>query len=204
MEKKQLIFIHGAQSFSDYEAFLEHLRTCELWNVLEEKPRRWRETLRAALGPEYEVYLPSMPNGENAKYDEWKIWFERYLALVRNEVVLIGHSQGGYFLAKYLIENEPRVVIRALFLVAAPIGPDDFGGEDGGDFSFDRSRLPSLAERAHDVFVVHSTDDPVVPMKHAEAYAAALPGAHTIYFTDRGHFLQESFPEIIKLIQDLS
>lgn len=198
---KQVIFVHGGQAFSNYNAFLEHLRTVELRNVLEEKPRRWKETLREELGNTYEVYLPSMPNSENAKYEEWKIWFERHLELVSDDVILVGHSQGGWFLVKYLLENEPAVRVRALLLVATPYEPEDFGGEDGGDFAFETGQLPQLAERAGEIAIFHSTDDFVVPYEHAQKYVAALPKVELNTFEDRGHFLQETFPELIDRIR---
>lgn len=201
---KEAIFIHGGNAFSKYESFLGHLRTAELWNVLGERPKRWKETLRTELGAEYDVYLPSMPNSENAKCDEWKIWFERYLALVHDGAVLVGHSLGGYFLTKYLTENEPSVRIGGLVLIAAPAYPEDFGGEDGGDFYFDTNALPLLAERAGKVVVFHSTDDPVVPFAHAETYSERVPGAELRTFIDRGHFLGETFPELIESIRSFS
>lgn len=201
---KELIFIHGGQAWSDYEAFLAHLQTTELWNVLSERPKRWKDTLRAELGSGYDIYLPSMPNSDNAKYLEWKLWFERYLALVHDGVVLVGHSQGGYFLLKYLSEETLPVRPAALVLVAAPAEPDDFGGEDGGDFAFDQDKLPSVAAQVDRVCIFHSRDDEVVPYRHAEVLAAALPGATLKTFEDRGHFLEATFPELIEEIRALA
>lgn len=200
---REVIFIHGGQSFSSYDAFLEHLRTGELWNVLGERPKRFKDTLRTDLGSSYDVYLPSMPNSENAKYEEWKIWFLRYLELVHDGVVLAGHSQGGYFLAKFLAENEPPVRIGGLILIAAPAQPDDFGGEDGGDFAFDTTALPNLAQRAERIVLFHAPDDPVVPYRHAQLYATALPNATLHSLPGRGHFLGETFPELLEEIEKM-
>lgn len=197
----QLLYIHGGQSFSNYAAFLEQLRTCEIRDPLGEKPVRWSEKLRDELGEEWDVYMPSMPNKQNAKYEEWKIWFERYCEFLSDGAYLIGWSQGGFFLTKYLIENPAPVAIARLYLIAAPFEADDFGGEDGGDFAFDTSRVGELAEKVSNITVVHSTDDPVVPVTHAQKYAASLPTAEFVQFQDRNHFLQESFPELIAHIK---
>jgi len=43
-----------------------------------------------------------MPCIENAKYNEWKIQFEKYLKRTDNDLILIGMSLGGIFLTKYL------------------------------------------------------------------------------------------------------
>lgn len=201
---REVIVIHGGQSFSRYEAFLAHLRSCELRYARSDRPRRWKDILRNELGADFDVYLPSMPNSENAKYEEWKIWFERYLALVHDGVVLVGHSLGGYFLLKYLSENGLLVRARALMLVAAPSGPDDFGGEDGGDFSFDHAKLGNVAAQMEAIHIFHSTDDPVVPYSHAETLKAGLPEASLHTFSDRGHFLDQTFPELIDAIRALN
>src|SRR5690606_6746668 len=150
MNKKQVFYIHGGEAFSDYESFLESLHTREIRNLLEERPKRWTDTLRQDLGVAYEVYLPQMPNSGNAKYLEWKIWFERHFEYLRDGVILLGWSQGGYFLLRYLTENRPPFVIGGLILAASPYEPHDFGGEDGGDFAFDVTKLPVLAAQVAD------------------------------------------------------
>lgn len=201
--KQQLLFVHGGQAFNNYEAFLTHLRTKLVPDPFEEPPKRWKYTLPDALGDRYELFFPSMPNRENARYTEWKIWFERYVEFLRDDVVLIGHSQGGYFLSKYLSEERMPVCIKALYLIAAPIEPDNFGGEDGGDFAVDQTKLVSLEKHIGEIYIYHSKDDQIVPYTHAQKYKELLPHAHLTTFKDRGHFLDETFPELIESIQAL-
>jgi hypothetical protein len=202
---KQLLFIHGAVAFSKYNAFLDHLMTESIDDPLGlELRKRWKDTLKEELSRDgYEVYMPSMPNRQNAKYVEWKIWFERYFEFLRDGIVLVGHSQGGYFLAKYLLENTMPVSIRALYLLAAPFEPDDFGGEDDGDFSFNTGDLVHLSSQVPDIYIFHSKDDTVVPYSHALRYHSALPAAHAVSFEDRGHFNTEEFPELLESIRGL-
>lgn len=201
--KKQIVFIHGGQAFSRYDAFLDYLKTVPIEDPLGGSPKRWKHTLQELLGKEYEVFLPTMPNNENAKYDEWKIWFERHFTFLRDGAILIGHSQGGYFLAKYFSENTMPMSIRAVFLISAPVESGDFGGEDGGDFNFDMSRFVEGVSRIKDVFIFHSKDDSVVPFEHALKYHAAVPTAHLVSFKDKGHFLTEEFPELLEHIHSL-
>ena len=98
---------------------------------------------------------------------------------------------------KYLLENPAPVAIDRLYLVAAPSEPDDFGGEDGGDFAFDTIRVSDLAKKAGRITIMHAEDDFVVPFTHAENYRTALPDAEFVSFSDRGHFLQPEFPELV-------
>ena len=138
MEKKQIVFIHGGNAYSKYEDFLSQLRTNPIDDPLNHIERkRWQPTVREAFLETCEVYYPQMPNSKNAKYVEWNIWFERYNEFLRDDVVLIGHSLGGMFLAKYLSENIMPVRIRALYFLAAPWKTEKVGGEDGGDFGFE-------------------------------------------------------------------
>ncbi len=200
--KKQIVFIHGGNAYTKYEDYIHDLQTIPTDDPLMEVVRkRWQPTLREALAETHEVYYPAMPSSKNAKYEEWKMWFERYHAFLRDGVVLMGHSLGGYFLAKYLSENTMPVRVHALYLLAAPFENDDFGGEDGGDFAFDPANLPQLAARIPNIYILHSHDDQVVPYTHALKYAAALPGATSISFEDKGHFIGETFSEIIEHIK---
>ncbi len=135
--KKQVFYVHGGSAYSNYEIFLSDLKEEPIRDLPGAEPFvKWSDSLPEKL-EEYEVFKPSMPNSKNAKYEEWKIWFERYIPHLHDGVILVGWSQGGYFFTKYLIENPAPVQVAALFLVAAPFNPDDFGSEDGGDFSFE-------------------------------------------------------------------
>lgn len=202
--KQQVLYIHGGNSYSNYADFLNELRTMIIPALSGEiSMKRWTDTLRDDLGDGYEYIAPSMPNKHNAKYIEWKIWFERYLEVLRDGAILIGWSQGGYFLSKYLIEETLPIKVKALILIAAPFEPADFGGEDGGDFAFDTSRAGSIADKVKHIVIFHSKDDFVVPYEHALKYHEALPKAEFVSFEDRNHFLMAEFPELIEKIKNI-
>lgn len=202
--KKQVFYIHGGMAFSKYESYLEHLRTVPISNLPgegDEDSLRWSQTLQEDLGEEYEVFAPTMPNKYNAKYEEWKIWFERHFEYLGDNITLLGWSQGAYFLEKYLIENTPPFSVKNLMLVAPPFEPDNFGGEDGGDFAFDTSVTSVIQEKVENIVIFHSKDDFVVPFSHGERLAEALPDAEFMVFHDKNHFLIEEFPELIEKIK---
>jgi hypothetical protein len=202
--KQQVFFIHGGSAYSDYESFLEVLRNRPLRDLPDTEPsKKWSSGLGEALGDDFEVFTPSMPNSQNAKYLEWKIWFERYFEYLHDDIVLIGWSQGGHFLTKYLIENKTPFHIKALLLLAAPIeavaGDED--KEDGGDFVFNTDRVPELPEKVSNIVIMHSKDDFVVPYEHALKYKEALPEAELVSFENKNHFLVAEFPELIDIIK---
>ena len=58
-----------------------------------------------------------------------------------------------------------------------------------------------LTGQVENVYLLHSKNDPVVPFEHLAMYASVLPNAKLITFDDKGHFHQESFPELTTLIK---
>jgi predicted alpha/beta hydrolase family esterase len=194
-EKKQLLFIHGGQAYSSYEDFLADLAAFEIDPYAARK--RWRASLPDDLSGEFEVFLPEMPNKMNARYEEWRIWFLKYLPFLRNGVYLAGHSLGGCFLAKYLTEEPFPVRIGRLYLISAPFERSE-GREDGGDFLPDHARLGKLSNIADSIILIHAKDDPAVPFTAVQQYSALLPTARGIFPESGGHFLAETFPEFLR------
>jgi hypothetical protein len=161
----------------------------------------WKESLGEKLGKNFEVILPRMPNSLNAKYLEWKIWFEKMIPFFNKEVVLGGHSLGGIFLVKYLSENKFPKKILGTFLVAAPFDEKD------ADYTLADFKLPKdlsrLEKQGGKLFFYQSQDDSIVPFKDFGKYKKALPGANFREFKNRDHFGQATFPELVRDIKKL-
>ena len=198
--KKQIVVIHGGDTFNTYEEYLSFLKNRE-FDLERLKKEDWKETLSEKLGEKFEVIILKMPNSANAKYLEWKIWFEKLIPFLKDEVILVGHSLGGIFLAKYLSENSFPKRIRATLLVAPPY---DTEGTDYSLVDFTLSEAPGkLTEQSDEIFLYHSEDDPVVPFGSLRKYEKELSGARVRIFKDRGHFQQEKFPELVEDIKSL-
>ena len=198
---KQVVVIHGGGTYSTYEEYLNDLRNEKIDDIAAFKPRiDWKATLQDELGAEYEVLQPRMPNKQNAKYIEWKIWFEKIFPFLDDQVILVGHSLGGVFLAKYLAEETFPKKIVSTMLVAAPYDSGD--GKKVVEFVLPGS-LASMTKRSGKIFLYQSKDDHVVPFAEVAKYQKALPGATARIFDDRGHFNQESFPELVADIKSL-
>jgi len=194
--KKQIIIIHGGDSFDTYENFLDSLKNWEVSLETFLPKKDWKSSLQQELGEEYEVLAPRMPNKQNAKYAEWKIWFERMFPFMKDNIFLIGQSMGGLFLAKYLSENKFPKKIAGLFIVAAP------HSQTKGIGSFDlSSSLEKVWEQCQNIHLYQSQDDPIVPESEAQEYKKAWPDAQLHIFQGRGHFNQEDFPELAEEIR---
>ncbi|KKK90826.1 hypothetical protein LCGC14_2719090, partial [marine sediment metagenome] len=138
------------------------------------------DQLKTELEETFDIIIPKMPNPNNAKYNEWKIWFEKLLPFLRDNIVLIGHSLGGIFLVKYLSENDFPKKIRATYLIAPPY--DDKNSEYSlNDFVLPKN-LKKLSTQGGNVFIYHSEDDPVVTFIDAKKYKEQLPRAKLYVF----------------------
>lgn len=200
--KQQVLVIHGGTSFDSNEEYLDFIKTRELTlEMLVKESIDWRFSLARELGSKFEVLLPKMPNATNARYKEWCVWFSRCSFFVKDNAILIGHSLGGIFLAKYLSEHSFPKKIIATILVSAPFDATSTV-ESLKDFALPVS-LQQLESQMGILYLIHSEDDPIVSVEQIEKYQQAFPSAHTIMFKDRGHFRQEVFPELVTLIRSL-
>ena len=75
--KKQVVIIHGGDTFGTYEEYLNFLLkySIDIERYKFDKDD-WKKWLREDLGEGYEVILPIMPNKTNARFEEWKLWME--------------------------------------------------------------------------------------------------------------------------------
>ena len=197
--KQQVFVIHGGNAFETYEEYIADLKQKEI-SIERTRFVDWKGNLQKTLGDTYDVILPRMPNSQNARYAEWKIIFDKFVPQLDENIIFIGHSLGGIFLAKYLSEEKYSKNIKATLLVAAPYNaPDD---HPYVDFNILKD-LSGLQEQGGEIILYHSKDDQVVPFSNFERYQRELPNAQVRIFTDRQHFNQPEFPELIKDIKAL-
>lgn len=199
--KQQVVVIHGGDAFETYEEYWKFLQSYEITLDNGAQSKGWKDTLQVTLGGEYEVIRPRMPNATNAKYAEWKLWFEKYIPFLRDDVILVGHSLGGVFLAKYLSEEQFFKRVRSTHIVAAPFDIDE--GRRVVEFSLPVS-LERFSQQGGIVFFYHSVDDPIVAYTEILKFKNAVRDSRALTFEGRGHFLQESFPELIENIREFS
>jgi len=142
------------------------------------------ESLQRALGDEYAVHFPRMPDEDDPKVQSWKKKISAELLQLRGNVLLVGHSVGGSIVLRYLAEEKVSTPIAGLFLLAAPSWDED-------RWNFDDLKLPpDVAEKIASIpriFLYHSRDDEVVPFAHLALHAARLPQATVRAVDGRGH-----------------
>ncbi|OGF31936.1 hypothetical protein A2533_00670 [Candidatus Falkowbacteria bacterium RIFOXYD2_FULL_35_9] len=196
--KPQILLIHGGTTFKTRKAYLDFLKNLK---VSTEPRIRWRDGyLDKELGNKFEIIRPTMPLKENAQYEDWKIYFERYFPHIKSNVILIGTSLGGTFLAKYLSENKFPKKIKSVYLIAPPFD-NTLPGEDLVNGFKLKSDLSMINTNCKHVELFFSSSDEVVPLTHAKKYRKKLPNSEIIILDNiKGHFQVSKFPELIKKI----
>jgi predicted alpha/beta hydrolase family esterase len=197
--KTQIFLIHGGSTFKNRKDYLHHLKTRKI--SLDKKIKWGDDYLDRELGRSFEIIRPEMPLKGDAKYEEWKIHFEKFFPYFKNNIILIGNSLGGIFLAKYLSEHKFPKKILSVYLICPPFDNTIAGEDLVGGFKL-KSDLTLLEKNTKNLYLLFSKDDDVVPVSHAEKYRNKLKDAKIlIYKSKNGHFKISKFPEIIKMIK---
>lgn len=193
---KQVLIIHGGNSYSSYESYINNLRSSAIDYEQLKPQKKWKTWIAEQL-PDADVLLPTFPNGYNAVYDEWVIYFEKLIPFFGDDVRLVGHSLGAMFLTKYFHDNQLPSKVRQLVLVAGQYG--ERIGDDMGSFLVESAA--GLEQGASEIHLFYSKDDPIVDYAGLSAYKADLPSTIVHDFENRGHFLEDTFPELLDLLK---
>lgn len=199
--KHQILMIWGWEVFDTPEGYLNFLENYELdlWNT----HKSWKWWLLSWLSDDFQWIRVNMPDTQNSYYPAWKIWFEKYFEyLSTNKLIIIGHSLGGIFLAKYLSENKFPRNIDVLHLVSPVYNNEWLIWESTASFSFNTDTLSNINNNVKDIHIWHSKDDTIVPFEHSMNYHTNLTWSILHTFEDRWHFSgQAHFVELFLEIQ---
>ncbi|MFA6254348.1 MAG: hypothetical protein WC640_03855 [Candidatus Paceibacterota bacterium] len=199
--KRQIIFLRGGDIFNSTEDYYEFLKN-RPYNPYD-KHKSWRDWVEWAFSDNFDMLTPTMPCKQNGDYVAWKIWFEKLFPYLSDEApIIIAQSAGGAFILKYLSENVFPRHVSQLHIVSPMTSSKGLKGEAIGNFAFSFDKLGDLEKQADVVHLYHSEDDPLVPFSHSVEILPYLPKAIFHKFTDRGHFNQPAFPELLQIIND--
>ncbi len=153
---------------------------------------RWYRSVGNAVTDIFDIVLPDLPNPDTGRMSEWLPVLQALKP--DQQTVLVGHSLGGLLILRYLeTATEP---VAGFYTVAAPIGTLDRDDLLETGF-FDRELgWEAIKHNANRRFIIASTDDATVPFEQAQEIAKRVDG-ELIQFSDKGHFKQDDFPELI-------
>ncbi|HUR00808.1 MAG TPA: alpha/beta fold hydrolase [Gemmatimonadaceae bacterium] len=158
------------------------------------------ESLSAALGPDYELRYPRMPDEDDPSYATWKAALEKEFAALNADAILVGHSIGGTILINALAECRPERRFGAIILIAAPFVGE--GGWRSQDWQPQRE-LGSKLPVGVPVYLFHGLADDTAPPSHVDLYSQAIPQAHTCLLPGRDHQLNNDLTDIATAIISL-
>ena len=150
-------------------------------------------SLREALGPDFEVAYPEMPDGAAPEYGAWSAKISRELSALDGGVILVGHSLGASILLKHLSEEQVDEPIAGIFLLATPYW--EATDWEVAEFAL-REDFPATLQEETPIFLYHSRDDEVVPFSHLGLYAGRLPRATVREFEGGGHQMGDDLSEV--------
>ena len=162
--------VHGGMTFRNNKDYAHFLKTRKV--STQERPY-WEADLEQKLEKKFEIIRPRMPLQDNAKYRDWKIFFDRYVPLLRKNFILIGSSLGGIFLAKYLSENKLSKKALSVYLVCAPFDGSLSSEDLVGGFRL-KADISLIEKNCMNLHILFSKDDDIVPVSHAEKYRNKL------------------------------
>ncbi len=146
-------------------------------------------SLQHALGAEYTVVYPHMPDEDDPQYETWAAQISEEQAALGDKATIVGHSVGGAVLLRHLSEAKIDKPVAGIFIIAAPY----WGAEDW------LADLPAGLP----VFLYHSRDDRVVPFAHLAKFAEKFPQATIREFDGRGHQFNNDLSEVADDIKGL-
>jgi uncharacterized protein len=149
---------------------------------------------------EYTVIIPHLPHSDNPLFIEWAEEMNNYP--IDEETIFIGHSLGAPFILALLEQHK----VRAAYLVSGFISTlDNKYGKKMISFTERSFDWDAIKRNCKFFRVIHSDNDPYVPLERAEEVAKKL---HTqVYIIPgAGHFNTEAgfteFPQLLELIQN--
>ena len=155
-------------------------------------------SLERALGSDYEIRYPRMPDEDEPRYATWKAAIENELATLDADAILVGHSIGGTILINALAEGPSQRRFGAIVLIAAPFVGE--GGWESDDVKTHRD-LGGKLPRGVPIYVYHGLSDGTAPPSHADLYAHAIPQARLCRLAGRDHQLNNDLSEVAAMIQ---
>ena len=148
------------------------------------------------------VIAPAFPDPDHPVLQTWLDHFEQFRQRVDASSIFVGHSLGGAFALRLLERLELRIA--ATFLVASVSG---IMGNDidplVSTFNVPPYDWNAIHNRSRSFSVIHSDNDPYIPLSQAEHLARSL-GTTVMLVPGEGHFSTDqgytAFPFLLERI----
>ena len=147
-------------------------------------------SLQRALGAEYIVIYPQMPDEDDPQYEPWAAQLAAERARLDDGAITVGHSVGGAVLLRQLSEAKIGKPLGGIFVLAAPF----WGAEEY------QANLPAGLP----LFLYHGRDDEIIPFAHLAQFAEKFPQATVRAVDGRGHQFDDDLAVVAEDIKGLT
>jgi hypothetical protein len=167
----------------------------------------WFPWLKEELESEgFEVWVPDLPqaNKPNIKrYNQFLLSQKEFH--VGSETVMIGHSSGAVAILGILQALPEDVVIKQIIL--AGVFNTDLGWDALKELTAEPIDYENVKKHVKEIMIIHSDNDPYIPLKQAEEVAELL-GGELVVLKEQKHFSEgedpkyKRFPFIAELVKE--
>ncbi len=161
--------------------------------------KHWYPWLKRELEKKnVQVFAPQFPiDEENQTPDNWLERLKPFKEHLDNSI-LVGHSLGAPFILNLL--DQWSYKIKAVFLVSGFKGYLNAEDEPNiNEFSEKDFNWDKIKSQCNKFYVIHSNNDPYVPLENAEELAQKL-GTEVILVKNGAHFQAESGYDTFELL----
>ncbi|MBI4167585.1 MAG: alpha/beta hydrolase [Candidatus Aenigmarchaeota archaeon] len=156
----------------------------------------WYPYLKKELeGVGINVIAKNMPDPDLARKEYWLPFIEEQIAGDEN-TILVGHSSGAVAILKYL---ETHKIMGAVLVGASHTDLGDEKEKASGYFD-DPWQWEKIKSNAKWIIQFASVDDPYITIAEMRHIHDCLNDEYH-EFSDRGHFMQDVFPELLEAVK---
>ena len=142
-----------------------------------------------------DVIAKNMPDPDLARKQFWLPFIEEHVKSQGNSI-LVGHSSGAVAILRYLEENKAEGIV---LVGASHTDLNDKKEKISGYFD-EPWNWEKIRKNVKWIIQFASTDDPYIPIAEARHINGKLNSEY-YEFTNRGHFMQAEFPELVEVIR---
>lgn len=141
---------------------------------------------------------PEMPRPFEPNFQDWKATLEQFS--ISEDTILIGHSGGAGFIARWLSEQKD-IRVNQVILVAPWL---DLDKQRTGNF-FDGTVDPAIASRTKKLSMIYADNDDAIILKSVELIKQTVENIHVKELQGLGHFSHWDMPspEFPQLLEEL-
>lgn len=150
----------------------------------------WRPWLKKELENKgYEAIVPAMPDTATPTLEKWLPYLAEIVGALDKDCYFVGHSLGCIAILRYLETLKENQMVGGAILVAGFSHDLEYEGYKGELKSFFKTPLlwEKIKKHCKKFVVLHSYDDPYVPIKHADIFKDKL-NADVIKMENMKHF----------------